>query len=274
MPFDSTGKISFDHIYTAPDPRPFFGTLRRVGYEIPQLAKPYFAKLIGEHPAELPTVLDVGCSYGVNAALRRCEATMDDLYAHYTAPDVRAASHAQLIEADRARVTDPGGARFHGLDASAPALEYALSAGFLDEAIHADFESDDPDSTQRKLLDDVDLVISTGCVGYVTEKTIARIARGSRPWMAHFVLRMFSYEPVADSLAGLGYETAQVPGVFRQRRFASAEEQAQILDTLDTTGVDPAGLEADGWLYAQLYVSRPEGAAELAAALGNSDEEG
>ena len=122
MPFDSTGKISFDHIYTAPDPRPFFGTLKRVGYHIPQLAKPYFAKLIGEHPAERPTVLDVGCSYGVNAALRRCDATMDDLYAHYTAPDVRALSHAGLIEADRARVVDPGGAKFYGLDASAPAL--------------------------------------------------------------------------------------------------------------------------------------------------------
>jgi hypothetical protein len=200
---------------------------------------------------------------------------MDDLYAHYTAPDVLKLSHAGLIEADRARVTGPGGAKFFGLDAAAPALEYALSAGFLDEAIHADFESDDPDSTQRKLLDDVDLVISTGCVGYVTEKTIARIARGSRPWMAHFVLRMFSYEPVADSLAGLGYETAQVPGVFRQRRFASAEERTQILDTLDAAGVDPTGVESDGWLYAQLYVSRPEGAAAgLAAALENSEQEG
>ncbi|MEV6646717.1 class I SAM-dependent methyltransferase [Amycolatopsis sp. NPDC051371] len=275
MPFDSTGKISFDHIYTAPDPRPFFGTLRRVGYEIPQLAKPYFAKLIGEHPAESPTVLDVGCSYGVNAALRRCEATMDDLYAHYTGPDVLALSHTGLIEADRARVTGSGGAKFFGLDAAAPALEYALSAGFLDEAIHADLEHDDPDSTQRKLLEDVDLVISTGCIGYVTEKTIARIARGSRPWMAHFVLRMFSYEPVADSLAGLGYETAQVPGVFRQRRFASDEERTQILDTLDAAGVDPTGVESDGWLYAQLYVSRPEGAAtELAATLATSQQEG
>ncbi|MEV6877923.1 class I SAM-dependent methyltransferase [Amycolatopsis sp. NPDC051128] len=274
MPFDSTGKISFDHIYTAPDPRPFFGTLRRVAYHIPQLAKPYFAKLIEEYRAERgvarPTVLDVGCSYGVNAALRRCDATMDDLYAHYTGPDVRALDHAALVEADRNRVRSDN-PRFYGLDNSAPALEYALSAGFLDEALHADFERDDPDETQQKLLDDVDLVISTGCVGYVTEKTLSRIARGARPWMAHFVLRMFSYEPVAASLAELGYETAGVEGVFKQRRFASAEEQTQILDTLNAAGVDPAGLESDGWLYARLYVSRPEGsAAELAATLETS----
>ncbi|MDT8912219.1 class I SAM-dependent methyltransferase [Amycolatopsis sp. PS_44_ISF1] len=275
MPFDSTGKISFDHIYTAPDPRPFYGTLRRVGYEIPQLAKPYFEKLIAEHHAEQPTVLDVGCSYGVNAALRRCDTTMDGLYRHYTDPEVLALDHTRLVEADRARVGGPGGARFYGLDASAPALEYALSAGFLDEAIHADFERHEPDSAQRKLLDDVDLVVSTGCVGYVTEKTLQRIARGSRPWMAHFVLRMFSYQPVADRLAELGYDTAAVGGVFRQRRFASAEEQAQILGTLTAAGVDPAGLESEGWLYARLYVSRPDGAAaDLAAALESSEEEG
>jgi SAM-dependent methyltransferase len=255
VPFDSTGKISFDHIYTAPDPRPFFGTLRRVDYGIPQLAKPYFANLIDEHPAERPTVLDIGCSYGVNAA-------------------VRALDHAALVEADRKR-TRTGGPRYYGLDNSAPALEYALSAGFLDEALHADLEHDDPDGTQQKLLDDVDLVISTGCVGYVTEKTLSRVARGARPWMAHFVLRMFSYEPVAASLAKLGYDTAQVPGLFRQRRFASEEEQTQILDTLDATGVDPTGLESDGWLYAQLYVSRPEGsAADLAAVLETADSEG
>ena len=112
-------------------------------------------------------------------------------------------------------------------------------------------------------MDDVDLVISTGCVGYVTEKTLTRVARGARPWMAHFVLRMFSYEPVAASLAELGYETARVGGVFQQRQFASNEEQTQILDTLSAAGVDPAGLESDGRLYARLYVSRPEGSAEL-----------
>jgi carnitine O-acetyltransferase len=77
--------------------------------------------------------------------------------------------------------------------------------------------------------------------------------------MAHFVLRMFPYEPVAETLAGLGYETEHIDGVFKQRRFASSEEQSKVLDTLSAAGVDPRGLEADGWLYAQLYISRPRG---------------
>lgn len=277
MPLDSTGKNSFDHIYAEPDPRAFFGTLRRFGYLIPQLAKPYFTKLIEEYRAERgvaePTVLDIGCSYGVNAVLQRCDATMDQLYDYYAGPDVLALDHEALLAADRGWVrshADTEVTRFIGLDNSGPALAYAQSAGFIDAAIHADLEQDDPTPEQQDLLAGVDLVISTGCVGYVTDKTIARIARGSRPWMAHFVLRMFSYDPVAASLAELGYQTAGIDGVFRQRRFTSAEEQTQILDTLSSAGVDPEGLETDGWLYAQLYISRPAGAATELATVMNA----
>ncbi|UUV34488.1 class I SAM-dependent methyltransferase [Amycolatopsis roodepoortensis] len=273
MPFDSTGKISFDHIYTEPDPRAFFGTLRRLDYDIPQQAKAYFAKLIDEYRAEagvaVPTVLDLGCSYGVNAALHRCGTSMERLYDHYR--DGESLSRAELIARDRRMVGELAagdGVRFIGLDASAPALDYALAAGFIDEAIHADLESEDPTEEQRALLADVDIVISTGCVGYVTEKTLVRIARENQPWMAHFVLRMFSYGPVAESLADFGYETTGIDGVFRQRRFASDEEQSQILDNLSVAGVDPRGLEDGGRLYARLYVSRPNGAAGgLASAL-------
>src|SRR5439155_19180099 len=150
--------------------------------------------------------------------------------------------------------------RFVGLDSSQPALSYALQAGFLDDAVHADLEEDDPTVAQRGQLAGIDLVISTGCIGYVTHRTISRVVHasgGRRPWMAHFVLRMFPFEPVAQCLAELGYETSQAGRVFRQRRFASAEEQARVLDTLSSVGRSPRGLEADGWLYAQLYLSRP-----------------
>ena len=48
MHFDTTGKVSFGHLYSQPDPRPYFAALREFGYQLPQLAKPYFAKLIAE----------------------------------------------------------------------------------------------------------------------------------------------------------------------------------------------------------------------------------
>lgn len=257
MHLDSTGKLSLDHIYAEPDPRAYFRTLREFDYHMPQLAKPYFAKLIDERGT--PTVLDVGCSYGVNAALYRCDTTMDDLYAHYATDEATRLDRAGLIERDRALVRTRD-VRFIGLDVSAPALEYARAAGFLDEAIAADLEQNAPTEQQSAVLAEADLVVSTGCIGYVTERTIGQLADlpgGRRPSMAHFVLRMFSYEPVADALADLGYDTVGVAGVFRQRRFASAQEREGILDALRDAGVEPHELETEGWLCAQLFLSNP-----------------
>jgi hypothetical protein len=269
--FDTTGKISLDHIYTQPDPRLYFSTMRELDYRIPGLAKPYFTKLIKnfrEHSGiQNPTILDIGCSYGVNAALLKCGATMDELYEHYRDDThFNWSTRSDLLARDRDLVRSRSGlgpTRFVGLDSSQPALSYALSAGFLDAAVHANLEVRDATEPEREQLAGTDIVISTGCIGYVTHRTISKVinAQGERrPWMVHFVLRMFSFEPVAESLAGAGYETVHIDRVFKQRRFASTEEQALVLDTMSSAGVDPQGLEAEGWLYAQLYVSRPHGA--------------
>ncbi|WP_239312347.1 MULTISPECIES: class I SAM-dependent methyltransferase [unclassified Frankia] len=269
MRFDATGKVSLDHIYTQPDPRAYFSTLSELGYCIPQLAKPYFVKLIQEYRrsrfGHVLNILDIGCSYGINAALLKYGATMDELYERYCGFDVNEQTRDTLLTRDQELVRSRshlGSTQFVGLDSSHPALSYALAAGFIDDAVHADLEENDPTEQQRQQLAGADLVISTGCLGYVTDRTISRIvnANGERkPWMAHFVLRMFPFEPVAASLAELGYETVHLDRVFKQRRFASPEEQSLVLDTLWTVGVDPRGLEADGWLYAQLYISRPRG---------------
>ncbi|MBB5158402.1 class I SAM-dependent methyltransferase [Saccharopolyspora phatthalungensis] len=263
MQFDATGKVSLEQIYTQPDPRPYFGTLRELEYRIPQLAKPHFLKLIQEYRhatgIDVPTVLDIGCSYGINAALLRCDATIDELYAHYCGAD--APDRSGLLARDRDWISSrrqPKRIRFVGLDNSKPALSYALAAGFIDDAVHADLEEHAPTEQQREQLAKVDLVISTGCIGYVGEKTLTRIADASnKPWMAHYVLRMFPFGPIARRLAELGYETGPTVGLFKQRRFVSPQEQSLVLDTLSAVGVDPRGLEADGWLYARLHISRP-----------------
>lgn len=269
MHFDTTGKICLDHIYTQPDPRTYFSTLHKLDYCIPQLAKPYFMKLIQEcrESRQILTlnVLDIGCSYGINAALLKCDATMDELYERYCGLDGRAQTRSTLLTRDRELVRSRNRLkyiRFVGLDVSYSALSYALLAGFLDGAVHADLEERGPTKGQREQFSGTDLVISTGCLGYVSDRTISQVVSASgerKPWMAHFVLRMFPFAPIAEGLAELGYETVHLERVFKQRRFASPGEQSLVLDTLSTVGVDPRGLEADGWLYAQLYISRPHG---------------
>lgn len=277
MRFDATGKVSLEHIYTQPDPRAYFGALRTLDYCVPQVGKPFFARLVEEcrkdRPGEVPQVLDLGCSYGVNAALLKYDLTMDDLYARYaTSPNgdgpVAGAGaggpvRAELLARDRDLSRTRGvrrAVRFVGLDVSESAVAYALEAGFLEEGVAADLETQDLTPDQRKRIGGTDLVISTGCLGYVTEKTLVRIVQAlgdRRPLMAHFVLRMFPFDPIEDALAGLGYETRRVDGFHRQRRFASAEEQQGVLRTMAAAGVDPRGLEEEGWFHAQLFLSRP-----------------
>lgn len=267
MRFDATGKVSLDHIYTQPDPRTYFSVLRPLGYCVPQQAKPWFTKLIQEYRESrrtaVPQVLDIGCSYGINAALVKYDSTMDELYDRYGDARAREYSRESLLARDRelARSRRPAQPlRFVGLDAAGSALAYAQEAGFLDDAVHADLENHDPTPRQRAQLAGTDLVISTGCLGYVTERTLTRVVRaqgGRLPWMAHFVLRMFPFDPVEQALAGFGYRTTRVDEVFKQRRFASPEEQALVLDGMAAAGVDARGFEAEGWLHAQLYLSRP-----------------
>jgi carnitine O-acetyltransferase len=285
--FDATGKVTLDHIYTQPDPRAYFSVLRPLGYCVPQQAKPYFAELFQEYresqQVEVPQVLDIGCSYGINAALLKYDITMDELYARYgevsggaveagpvagsqTGPEAAAAARRTLLARDRElpRSRRPADAvRFVGLDTSSSALSYALEAGFLDDAVYADLEEHEPTPRQRDQLAGTDLVISTGCIGYVTERTLTRVVAaqgGRRPWMAHFVLRMIPFDRVERALTGLGYHTVRLDEVFKQRRFASVQEQALVLDTMAAAGVHAGGLEEEGWLYAQLYLSRPHGA--------------
>ncbi|MDT3443177.1 MULTISPECIES: class I SAM-dependent methyltransferase [unclassified Pseudofrankia] len=322
MDFDAAGKVSLGHVYDQPDPRSYFRTLGALGYRLPQLAKPYFSKIIDECQESRPDrrlrVLDVGCSYGVNAALLKLDVAMDELYDRYAGEIGRAVgdpggghqdrdrgsvggqltaaptateatgttglaadprTRATLVASDRALTTARGGAtdiEVIGLDASGPALAYALDAGFLDDALHADLESREPTEPERARLAGVDLVISTGCLGYVTGRTLTRIVTAATssdaaaepdaaaggggpglPWMAHFTLRMFPFDPIAETLAGFGYQTVAVDRLFEQRRFASPQERDQVLATLAGVGVDPRRLEADGWLYAQLFISRP-----------------
>ncbi|WP_280436694.1 class I SAM-dependent methyltransferase [Nocardia carnea] len=263
VPLHTTGKASFDDIYSRPDPRDYFARMSELGYRIPELAKPYLREEISEYRSvagAAPTVLDIGCSYGVNAALLRLDMSLAELAGSYTESVL---GTGDLIARDRDRVrraTALPGVRFIGMDASAPALDYARAAGLLDTVVHADLEAADPTDEQRAILATADLVISTGCIGYVTEKTLVRIATADpdrRPWMAHFVLRMYGFGPIEAELDALGYRTRRMPGEFAQRRFASDAEREQVLDTLTTNGIDPTGLESEGRLYANLYVSRP-----------------
>lgn len=268
MRTDTTGKISLDHIYTRPDPRDYFGTLRGLEYDIPQQAKPHFQRLIGEirEARELPsaTVLDIGCSYGINAALVKYDVTMGELYDRYAGPDAGRHTRGTLLARDRELLRSREQAdrlRFLGLDASENALSYALEAGFLDGAVHADLENGDPTEEQRAQLAGTDLVISTGCPA---TSPSAPFPASSTPTLAaamdgafraaHVPLRPGRRDPrrrgIRDRPRGRPVPAAEVrdPGGAGARPGPPLARRRR-----------PERPGDRGRLYAQLYISRPPG---------------
>lgn len=263
-------KAGFDHVYNAADPREYFQALRPLHYEIPQNAHDVFTALLrarGEASGAQgrSSVLDMCCSYGVNAALLRCQVTMDDLFERYCDPSLAGLSSEELASADRLFYAErllPDAPRMTGLDTADRAIAYARDVGLLDGGWAEDLEASEPSSALAKQISDVDLVTVTGGVGYITEHTFSRVLEtfpeGRKPWVASFVLRMFPYDRIAESLAAHGLVTEQLAGTtFVQRRFASSEEETAALRGVMARGLDTGGKENDGWYHCDFYLSRP-----------------
>ncbi len=263
-------KIDMGSIYDRPDPRAYFNTLQRLDYAIPTSAKPLFQKLISrlrrQRGQEEVCVLDLGCSYGVNAALLKHDLSMDELYDHWTQDGLAQATSEEVIELDQqffSELQDPENLKVIGIDQAENAVAFAEEIGLVDEGLPINLEEETLPADARRDIVPVDLMISTGCVGYVTEKSFERLMQPlteRRPaWIANFVLRMFPFDAIERALGNWGYRTEKLAGrYFKQREFASAEEREQVVEQLRSQDVDPTGLEAEGRFVAEFYLSRPE----------------
>lgn len=261
-------KANMDHIYDQPDPRAYFRELKKLDYTIPELAKPIFQKLISQirrQPNDTVHVLDLGCSYGVNAALLKHDLSMSQLYDHWGKKTPLDATPEEVIAQDRryfSELDDSQNIEVTGLDLAESAIAFGEEAGLLDEGLAFNLETDPLPGSAKDELAQIDLVTSTGCVGYVTEKTFDRllpaVTQGQAPWIGNFVLRLFPFEPIEETLNEWGYVTEKLEGqTFAQRKFASKDEQAQVIEQLSEQGIDPTGLETEGQLLAEFYLSRP-----------------
>lgn len=263
-------KADFSSIYVQRDPRAYFRTLGALGYVIPHLARPVFEQLIEARRRAkgggTVTVLDLGCSYGVNAALMKYALSYDQLVDRYDTLAFQPLDPDEILELDRhyfsAWPKKPD-VKVIGLDISREAVTYAEACGMIDVGIVADLESEDISAAAAKELAKVDLIVSTGCVGYVTNRTFEKLAvctaNGEAPWVASFVLRMFDYGDIEQTLKRQGLVTEKFEGAtFVQRRFRDEEEMRGTLDALNARGISPAAKEADGLFHAELFFSRPK----------------
>lgn len=261
-------KVNMDHVYDQADPRAYFRELEKVGYAIPGTAKPIFRKLISRLRNKVNDtvhILDIGCSYGINAALLKHDLSLDELYDHWGQAKLAGSTPEEVVEYDRrffADLDEPEDIEVIGLDVADNAITFAENTGLLDDGLAINLEAEPLPALAEEKLGPVDLVMSTGCVGYVTEKSFDRllpaITRDRQPWVANFVLRMFPFDAIEETLTDWDYVTEKLEGkFFVQREFASIEEQEQVLEQMREKGVDPSGKETEGHLLAEFFLSRP-----------------
>lgn len=264
----NSAKACFDSIYTESDPREYYRVLGGLNYIIPDLAKGIFRNLIAslEQLRGRPIkVLDLGCSYGNNAALIRCPLDLAQLQQRYVELQNADISTSELIALDRNffHSWPRHDVRIVGCDVSKPAISYARSVGLIEAGITQNLEQEPLIQASKDALKGVDLIISTGAIGYVTERTLARLIGEigePAPWVASFVLRMFPYDNIARHMDGYGHVTEKLGGVtFVQRRFQSEQEFRKVLTQLDVLGIDTRNKEADGLMHSEFFLSRAPG---------------
>jgi hypothetical protein len=278
-------KACFDEVYQSPTPHAYFNEMHRLEYAIGQEARPYFHALVSLMrrrlgPAAPIRMLDLGCSYGVGSALVKYGFSFGEIanfFAHQSDRDYR---HCVQDTRDWLAESEPAKRLICvGADASAEAIRFAKDAGLIDGGIAHNLEADqDLSPEERALIRQCNLLISTGAIGYVGEKTLTAILShlgrersGGGPFTAVTVLRMFPVAAIAETFRRFGQEFAIVPGVLlRQRRFRDEAEQHETLRILHERDLDTHGFEAEGYLYADLYVAAPP--AELEGVLAEMEE--
>lgn len=264
---DTIPKACFDDIYVQDDPREYYRVLYGLDYIIPDLARGVFRSMVAtleEQHGRPIKVLDLGCSYGNNAILLRTPLDLARLAQRYGDLAAQGLSTEECAELDQRYFQSwpRHPMSIVGLDSSKSAIAYAKRTGVIDDGIAADLETNKLSDRERELLHDVDLIISTGCIGYVTERTFSQILDaidGPAPWVASFVLRMYEFAEIEKVLGRRGLVTQKLEGAtFVQRRFHSEQECREVLNCLEQAGISTQSKEADGLLHAELYVSRPQ----------------
>ncbi|MGN8119229.1 hypothetical protein [Labrys sp. 22185] len=255
-------KHDFSASYNRDWPHSYLKAHLALDYIIPDRAKPVFLSIFDRYRSlrqkDRLKIIDIGCSYGINAALLRTDMSLDDLYAAYAAEDGplagrRSVDHRAFFESRSV------GADLHivGVDPSERAARYARSVGLVDAIVTTDLERTEPTVPEKRALEGADIIISTGSVGYATERTFARIyaaARISRPWVAAFVMHPYSYTDIATMLASHGLQSREVLAA-RQRRFSTASEQHGLLEVMQERGFETRLERTTGYIYASFHLS-------------------
>jgi carnitine O-acetyltransferase len=263
-------KASFDAAYTSQTPHQYLYNMTAVDYRMADYMNPFLNAAVDASvspPPKRPVrILDLGCSYGVSGALLKTDCSYQEL-AQFFQDETSLEYSSCVIESKRWLESHVGreDVEVVGFDSSAAAIRFATAARMIDKGITRNLEEHESELTEdeRSLIRQCDVLLSTGVIGYVTEKTVGPIldefghdVRGPLGAVAIMsVLELFDPEPIAESFAEHGYRFGQLPIRIPQRRFVDEEEREGVLEERRDRGGPAAVQDSGDQMFASLCVA-------------------
>ena len=216
-------------------------------------------------------MLDIGCSYGMSGALLKTDCSYRDLAKFYRQ---EASSEYAPCVVESQQWLDSHAIREDvevvGFDSSEEAIRFAAASHMIDEGIALNLEEEKSELTadEAHLIQECDVLLSTGAIGYVTDKTVNPIldefgnqASGALgPVAVMSVLELFDTAPIEEAFTEHGYQFGHLPVRMPQRRFVDEDERKGVIETLRQRGVQQVEApESEHQMFAGLCIAaKPE----------------
>lgn len=262
-------KKDFTDIYTQKFPDDYLKEMKKLQYRIPDKTKPLYLSLAQQLIQKLSrpiNILDIGSSYGINSALLKYGLKMSDLDDFFLQEDNTTLEQTkQFFE----RIPSKDELNFYQIDISEPALKFSEHTKLCKKGICVNLETG---NLPIKEIPSFDMVIATGCIGYIGYKAFSNLfefikkqqakfpeSEIDEPIFAFSVLRIFDMEKIQKTFDYYGYSLVKTDlNPIPQRQFSDSEEQNQTIFLLKDKGIETKEFEDDGHFYADFYVASPK----------------
>ncbi|AJW70709.1 hypothetical protein [Nitrosopumilus adriaticus] len=263
-------KKDFTDIYTEDSPHSYLKEMNRLKYSISDSTKILYNAIIEELEEKLSrpvNVLDLGSSYGINSSLIKYNLTMSELsdfFLNGTEPTKKEIK--QFYE----ECTSNDNINFYQIDISEEALKFSEEMNLCERGMNVDLEDDKLNLLGS--LPKMDLIIATGCVGYIGYKAFLNLLKVIKnrqsnskesetvytaPIFAFSILRMFDMKDIEEVFEMYDYSIAKSDiEPIHQRSFSGPKEKEQTISLLNNMEINTKEYEDDGNFYADFYIAR------------------
>ncbi len=263
-------KKDFTDIYTQDSPYEYLKEMDRLEYDISDSTKLLYNSIIEqlENTLSRPiNVLDLGSSYGINSSLMKYNLTMSELNNFFlNEPEPTKKEIKQFYE----KCTSNDNINFYQIDISEEALKFSEEMNLCERGMNVDLE--DEKLNLLGSLPKMDVVIATGCIGYIGYKAFSNLLRVIKnresnsnkseteytsPIFAFSVLRMFDMNDIEEVFKMHDYSIIKSDiKPIRQRNFSDSKEKTQTISLLQSMGIDTKKYEDNGNFYADFYIAK------------------